>query len=168
MKDLGSFLKRTRIGNGVSLEEAADDMELSTTQLENIEIGNAKAFKDIYELREYVKNYAKYLGLDVNVVNDTFNDFLFEKTSKISLEDIKEAEKIAKSKSSKTGTKKKVKSPYTIVRRRKINLWPVLIWLGIVFLVVAISLIIVKNIDREPTRSSELQGIMEDYYEFTY
>ena len=95
MKDLGSYLKRTRISNGVSLEEAADDMELSVTQLENIESGNTRAFKDIYKLKEYVSIYAKYLGLDSNLVIDTFNDFLFEKTSKISISDIKEAQKKA-------------------------------------------------------------------------
>ena len=66
-------------------------MNISLTLLENIELGNTKAFKDIYELREYVKNYAKYLGLDPNMVNDSFNEFLFEKTSKISLEDISKA-----------------------------------------------------------------------------
>ena len=95
MKDLGSYLKRTRISNGVSLEEAAGDMELSIAQLENIEGGNTRAFKDIYKLKEYIKFYAKYLGLDPDVVMDTFNEFLFEKTSKISLEDIKEAQERA-------------------------------------------------------------------------
>ena len=161
MKELGSFLKRTRIKNGVSLEEAAEDMELSTLQLENIEMGNSKAFKDIYELREYVKSYAKYLGLDTNLVNDTFNEFLFEKTSKISLEDIKMAE----AKINEKKEKAKVKSPYTIARKKRINMWPILIWLGFVILVIAISLIIIENINKEPIRSSELKG---GSYEFTY
>ena len=161
MKELGSFLKRTRIKNGVSLEEAAEDMELSTLQLENIEIGNSKAFKDIYELREYVKSYAKYLGLDTNLVNDTFNEFLFEKTSKISLEDIRSAE----AKINEKKEKAKVKSPYTIARKKRINMWPILIWLGFVILVIAISLIIIENISKEPIRSSELKG---GSYEFTY
>lgn len=161
MKELGSFLKRTRIKNGVSLEEAAEDMELSTLQLENIEIGNSKAFKDIYELREYVKSYAKYLGLDTNLVNDTFNEFLFEKTSKISLEDIRNAE----AKMSEKKEKVKVRSPYTITRKKRINIWPILIWLGFVILVIAISLIIIENINKEPIRSSELKG---GSYEFTY
>ncbi len=89
MKELGSYLKRTRISNGVSLEEASADISLSVTQLENIEIGNTKAFKDIYELKDYIIIYAKYLGLNPDEVIDTFNEFLFEKTSKISLEDIR-------------------------------------------------------------------------------
>ena len=47
MKELGSYLRRTRIENGVNLEEAADDMNISVTQLENIESGNTRAFKDV-------------------------------------------------------------------------------------------------------------------------
>ena len=49
MKELGEYLKQTRIGNGVSITEACEDLELSTSQLENIESGNVKAFKDVYE-----------------------------------------------------------------------------------------------------------------------
>ena len=37
MKELGEYLKRTRISNGVSIAEAAEDLELSTSQIENIE-----------------------------------------------------------------------------------------------------------------------------------
>ena len=84
MKELGEYLRDTRLQNGVSIEEAAEDNELSSSQLENIENGNLRAFKDVYKLKEYVKNYAKYLGLDPNVVVEEFNDFLFEHTSKIS------------------------------------------------------------------------------------
>ena len=72
MKELGEYLKRTRISNGVSLTEACEDLEFSTSHLENIESGNVRAFKDVYELKEDIKVYAKYLGLDsekVIVVN---------------------------------------------------------------------------------------------------
>ena len=41
MKELGEYLKHTRIDNGVSMEEAAEDLGLSTSQLENIESGNS-------------------------------------------------------------------------------------------------------------------------------
>ena len=60
MKELGEYLKHTRISNGVSMEEAAEDLELSTSQLENIENGNVRAFKDVYSLKQYVRQYAKY------------------------------------------------------------------------------------------------------------
>ena len=108
MKELGEYLRDTRIQNGVSIEEAAEDNELSASQLENIENGNVKAFKDIYKLKDYVKGYAKYLGLDPNEVVEEFNDFLFEHTSKISLDDILEAKKKLEEKE-----EPKVRSPYT-------------------------------------------------------
>lgn len=88
MKELGEYLKHTRISNGVSME-AAEDLELSTSQLENIENGNVRAFKDVYGLKQYIYQYAKYLGLNPEKVVDEFNGFLFEHTSKISLDDIK-------------------------------------------------------------------------------
>ena len=58
MKELGEYLKKTRIGNGVSITEACEDLEFSTSHLENIESGNVKAFKDVYELRDSIKQYA--------------------------------------------------------------------------------------------------------------
>ncbi len=167
MKDLGSYLKKARIENGVSLEEAAGDMSISVTLLENIELGNTKAFKDMYELRETVKNYAKYLGLDINKVNDSFNDFLFEKTSKISLEDIEVALKKDEEKE-KEKEKKEIHSPYTVIHKRKFNIKPIIIYLAIVFIIVSMSLIIIKIVNKEPVRNSELRGSWEDYYEFTY
>ena len=91
MKELGEYFRTTRIKNGVSLEEAAEDLELSTSQLENIESGNERAFEDVYKLKGYVRSYAKYLGLKPDEITDEFNEFLFEKTSKISLVDTKEA-----------------------------------------------------------------------------
>ena len=106
MKELGAYLKETRINNGVDIEEAAADNNLSTSQLENIESGNVRAFKDVYKLKEYIRNYSKYLGLDPTEVADEFNDFLFEHTSKISLEDILEAKKKIEEKE-----ENKIKSP---------------------------------------------------------
>lgn len=166
MKDLGSYLKKTRIENGVSLEEAAEDMELSVAQLENIECGNTKAFKDVYKLRGYVKKYSKYLGLDPDKIIDEFNDFLFEHTSKISLSDIMEAKRKADMKEQE----KKVHSPYTLIKRRKINYFPVLIWFFIILIIITISYFVVKNIRKEPIRDTELKSdwTLEELYEFTY
>ena len=70
MKELGSYLRRTRIENGVNIEEAAQDMNISVTLLENIEDGNTRAFKDVYKLKQHIRFYAKYLGLDPEKVAD--------------------------------------------------------------------------------------------------
>ena len=93
MKELGQYLKETRINNGVSIDEAAQDLNIDGFLLESIEEGNTRAFKDVLSMKDKIKDYAKYLGLKPEEVIDEFNDFLFEKTSKISLKDIIDAEK---------------------------------------------------------------------------
>lgn len=52
MKELGEHLKETRIKHGVSLEEAASDLNVSTDLLENLESANTKAFKDVYDIKK--------------------------------------------------------------------------------------------------------------------
>ena len=120
MKEIGSFLRDTRINNGVSLEEAAEDLNISVIQLENIEDGNIRAFKDVFTLRELIKDYGKYLGIKTDDIIDEFNDFMFEHTSKISLDDILEARRLAKEKDESEN--QKVVSPYTYVKTSKIKL----------------------------------------------
>lgn len=153
MKELGEYLKRTRIGNGVSLTEACEDLDLSTSHLENIESGNVRAFKDVYELKESVKLYAKYLGLDPDKVVDEFNGFLFQHTSKISLDDIRAAQK----KKEEEEEQKRVKSPYTIEYKEKKDFWPIIyIVIGILLLILIIY-IVISNINKVPSRVDELK-----------
>lgn len=164
MKELGEYLKDTRISNGVSIEEAAEDNELSASQLENIENGNIKAFKDVYKLKEYMKNYAKYLGLDPAKVADEFNDFLFEHTSKISLDDI-----LAAKKSIEEKEEKKIQSPYTKEYKDKINYRPIIYSILVIIGMVAIVSIIFAIFNKKPIHNDVLSGInKEDIYEFTY
>ncbi|MBQ6539190.1 MAG: helix-turn-helix domain-containing protein [Bacilli bacterium] len=153
MKELGNYLKTARIKNGVSLTEVSEDLELSTTLLENIESGNVRAFKDVYELKEYIKRYAKYLGADLEKVNDQFNDFLFEKTSKISVEDIKQAQ-IEKDNTDN----KKIISPYTLMKKPKINFMPVIIFICIVLALFLIIYIIFTSVKKVPNITKELRG----------
>ena len=63
MKELGEYLKSARIKNGVSLTEVSEDLNLSTALLENIESGNVRAFKDIYELSLMISYLKKLLRL---------------------------------------------------------------------------------------------------------
>lgn len=172
MKEIGEFLKSSRISNGVSIEEAADDLNFSVTQIENIEDGNVRAFKDVYALRELVKEYGKYLGVETDSIVDEFNDFMFEHTSKISLDDILEARKLAKEK--ETEEKAKVVSPYTNIRTPKIRLdqirlKPLLISIGVIIGIIIAIFIWIQIQNKKETVSSELMGRkMEEVYEFTY
>lgn len=158
MKELGGYLKRTRISNGVSLTEACEDLDFSTTQLENIESGNIRAFKDVYELRDSIKSYAKYLGLDSDKIVDEFNVFLFQHTSRISLDDIRAAQK----RKEELLEEKRVKSPYTIEHKQKISLWPVFsIIIAFVF-VTLIVLVIVSNLNKPEDRIDELKSSVRE------
>ncbi len=162
MKELGEYLKQTRISNGVSIEEAAEDNNLSISQLENIESGNVRAFKDVYKLKEYIKAYSKYLGLDPNDVSDEFNEFLFEHTSKISLDDILQAKKQLEEKEDK-----KIKSPYTKEYKKSINYRPILYILAGLIIIGVIVYITIMIFNKEPVHSEVLCGSREENYEFT-
>ena len=91
MGDIGNELKTARLASSVSLEEAASDTEIPETALEQIEEGSIGSFKDIFKLKEYLKIYAKYLGLDQEKIIDDFNEYMFEYTSKIPVKDLERA-----------------------------------------------------------------------------
>lgn len=157
MKEIGEKLRENRKKNGVSLEEASNDLGLNVLELESLENGNYKAFKDVYDLKNTIKIYAKYLGLNEEKILDEFNDYLFEKTSRISLLDIKKI---------KEEVKKKVSSPYTNIKPSRYNFAPLVLALVILMfisLVIYIGLSLVRK-DELPDR--ELLGRMEDIYEF--
>ena len=137
MKEIGEFLKSARINNGVSLEEAAEDLNLSVNQLENIEDGNIRAFKDVFVLKDYIRRYSKYLGLDSDDIIDMFNNFMFEKTSKIPMEKIEEAAKETLLEEEKDN---RVASPYTKAVS-KIKTTPYIIALTIVSILMVCALI---------------------------
>ncbi len=132
MKEIGEKLKEERLSIGISIEEVAEDLKMRPTQIENIEDGKMEAFQDIFYLKYFIRDYSKYLGLDYEEMVDEFNEFLFDYTSKISLDDIKEAKK----KFDKKEKEKKIMSPYTLEQKRKINLIPLLIYITIVILVI--------------------------------
>ena len=165
MKELGEYLRNTRISNGVSIEEAAEDNELSASQLENIENGNIRAFKDVYKLKEYMKNYAKYLGLDPMKVTDEFNEFLFEHTSKISLDDILQAKK----KMDDEKQEKKIKSPYTKEYKEKFNYRPIIYMFLAILGVTILVYVIFSLLNKETVHNQVLSNsYKESIYEFTY
>ena len=120
MKEIGEALKEARENIGLSIEEVASDLKLRPSQIENIETGNIDAFKDVFYLKYFIRDYSKYLGLSYEDMIDEFNEYLFDYTSKISLDDIKKAKKKAERNQAKKD--KRIASPYTIERRKKINL----------------------------------------------
>lgn len=142
MKEIGETLKETRENIGISIEEAANDLKLRPSQIENIEAGNMDAFKDIFYLKYFIRDYAKYLGLKYEDLVDEFNEYLFDYTSKISLDDIKKAKRKLDNK--KKGEPKKIASPYTIEKRSQIVISPVFIYMIIIILLMIIAYFVVS------------------------
>lgn len=117
MKEIGEKLKEARESMGITIEEAATDLKIRASQIESIEDGDKDSFKDIFYLKMFIKNYSKYLGLDYDKMVEEFNEYLFDFTSKISIEDIKKAEKEQKKKDKKLKTVK-IASPYTVEKQQ--------------------------------------------------
>jgi len=131
LKEIGDKLREAREAIGIPLEEASTDLKISKEQLENLEKGNMDTFKDIINVKYLIRDYAKYLGLNKEDLVDDFNEYLFDYTSKISLEDIKEA------KEHKNKEENKIKSPYTTINeKKKINI-PLIIIVSILILSIA-------------------------------
>ncbi len=141
MKEIGLKLKLKREENGVSLEEAASDLKMRVSQLESIENGQKDAFKDIFSLKYFIRDYAKYLGLDGETILDDFNEYLFEQTSKISLEEIEEAKKEKEEREKNM----KILSPYTKTSKDKKRILIIVIILSFLILVGMISYIVIRN-----------------------
>ncbi len=138
MKEIGEELKEKRESMGVSLEEAASDIDYKASQLKAIEEGDFKDFKDKFLLKTIIVDYAKYLGLETEEIIDEFNDFVFESTSKIPLNEIaKASKKIEKMESGK------IASPYTNTETNRKNYvkYIVIGLLAILFLCAAIFVI---------------------------
>lgn len=147
LKEIGERLKETRESIGISIEEAAEDLKMRPSQIENIEAGNMEAFKDVFYLKYFIRDYSKYLGLDYEDMVDEFNEYLFDYTSKISIEDIKKAKKNALGK--RKEETKHIASPYTIERKRSFFIPPIVIYVGIGLLVLLIGYFIISNIERD-------------------
>ena len=132
MNDIGEALASTRESSGVSLEEASKDLDIKVEILENIEDGRVGAFKDIYELKDYIQAYAKYLGLDDIALIDEFNEYMFEYTSKIPVKKI-EKEIAAMNKEEKH--EEEIASPYT-KQKKKFSGWVYITMYIIIFILI--------------------------------
>lgn len=160
MKEIGEALKETRESIGISIEEAANDLKLKPSQIENIEAGNKDAFQDVFYLKYFIRDYSKYLGLDYEDMIDEFNEFLFDYTSKISLDDIKKAKKSVENKEAKE--KNKISSPYTKEPEKKKKYFPILIYVSIVFVIITCCYLIINNIgQKQNIKDNQAENIIK-------
>ncbi len=145
MNEIGELLRTTRENSGVSLEEASADLDIKQLILENIEDGNMGCFKDIFALKEDIRNYAKYLGLDSDKIIDDFNEYLFEVTSKIPTESIEKAMKEQQKEEAQL-QEDKIVSPYTASKKKTNSKLFILLYVLIALLVLLVVVWSVKQI----------------------
>ena len=131
IKDIGLKLKEKREENGVSIEEVAEDLKMRPSQIVSLEEGRKEDFKDVLFLKYFIRDYAKYLGLDGEELVDDFNEFLFDFTSKIPVEEIEKAKL-------NNVNKKEIVSPYTNVSSDK---RPLKIFIVVIILIVSLVLV---------------------------
>ena len=140
MKEIGEQFKEKREEIGITVEEVSNDLHRDVLVIENFENGNHKVFKDILDLKDMVKKYAKYLGIDDEKYLAELDDFLFEKTSKINADDIKER---LKEEQEKKKDEKKIHTPYTLEMKTKKNSTLVVIIL-IILMVLVLFYVLLK------------------------
>lgn len=135
MEEIAELLRTARQESGIEIKEASKDLEINELYLKNIEDGKIGSFKDIFELKEYLTEYSKYLGVDEEKINDYFNEYIFEYTSKIP---IKEIEKTIKNNSKDDDQEigDKIVSPYTVEKVKSKKLTYITIYLLILVMVI--------------------------------
>lgn len=144
MNEIGCLLKSARETSGVSLEEASADLKIRPAILNNIEDGNMGCFKDIFELKDYIREYSKYLGINPDKMVDDFNEYMFEATSKIPVKEIENQIK-EKNKMEATG-EIRIMSPYTDNKSRYKTKNYLLLYLLVIVLVALVIFWSVKQI----------------------
>ena len=159
MKELGEELSILRKNNGVSKEEASNDLGISEKELECLENGNFKVFKDVYELKRIILAYAKYLGLPEDKILDEFNDYLFEKTSKISKIDVLEMKKKEE--------EEKVSSPYTKAGKTRYDVAPVVLLIVLLLFISLIVYLVLSFLKKDEDVVVHLSGREVISYELT-
>ena len=142
MKEIGEKFKDTRENIGVNIEEVAEDLKVKPSQIENVENGDINAFQDVFLLKKFIQDYSKYLGLNYEDVVDEFNEYLFDYTSQISLEDIKNA----KSQEDSVKTSKRIISPYTMEVQKKNKVIPRMIIVTIIILLIIAGALFYKTV----------------------
>lgn len=149
MKEIGEKLKDAREAMGISVSEAAEDLKLEVSQIENLENGDMENFKDIYYLKYLIRDYSKYLGLDKEDLVNEFNEYLFDYTSKISLDDIKKAKELVKPEEDK------VKSPYTIEYKSKVPIFKCVAYGCLVLTLILILIFVIFEFTKKENDNTE-------------
>ena len=159
MKEIGESFKEARNSIGISKEEVIKDLEITESQLDNLEDGNINAFKDVFFLKDIVKKYAKYLNLDEDDIMDKFNDFMFGYTSRIPVDDILEQTREIQI-VERQNEDNKIVSPYTRKRKNN-NVKYIVIYVVSVIILIILILIIIKYVTDKQLQTQMINYLSE-------
>ena len=148
MKEIGESFREARETIGISKSEVIKDLNITESQLDNLEDGNINAFKDIFFLKETI-------NLDEDDIMDKFNDFMFGYTSRIPIEDILEQTREINV-LEKQNEVNRVASPYTKKSKKNNNLKYILIYLFSVIVLIILVILIVKFITDKQIEKKQL------------
>lgn len=141
--EAGRMLKTTRESSGVSLDEVSSDLGIPVLALEQIEDGSIGSFDDIYALKDMIIEYAKYLGVSIEIVVNKFNEYMFDYTSKIPMAEI---EKAVREKEKEKDEEDRIQSPYTKVYPKEKPLPYIIAGIVIIILVILAVIWSIKQI----------------------
>ena len=114
-------------------------------------------------MKYFIRDYSKYLGLKYEDMVNEFNEFLFDYTSKISIKDIKEAQKH----NVKKEEEKRIFSPYTVSTKKNYNFVP-LMYVLIVIIVFVIGYFVYNALGKNDKNDKPIEAIyIRRAYEFT-
>ena len=160
MKEIGESFKNARETIGISKEEVVKDLNITESQLDNLEDGNVNAFKDVFFLKDLIRKYSRYLNLDEESNIDKFNEFIFSYTSKIPVDEILEQTREINILESQNN-ENKIVSPYTMKKKKSINKYNVLFVIAVVVVVLIILFVIKYVTDKGIFKNSMNYKIVE-------
>lgn len=158
MNELGKKLSEKREELGISIEEVTEDLKLKPNQVEIIESGDIKSFKDVFYLKHILKEYAKYLGLSEDEIIDEFNEYFYTETSKIPIDEI---ERVSKQRQKEKSKEKRINSPYTLDNKKKSKMIPIIIGL-IIFILILLIIFIYIGINESNKYYNDLSYLEMD------
>ncbi len=106
-------------------------------------------------LKYFIRDYSKYLGLDYEDMIDDFNEFLFDYTSRISLDDIKKARKQVEN--SKKNQEKRVVSPYTYEKNEDNKSLSIVIYIIIICVISLCLFLIISKMNRSNNKTNTIE-----------
>ncbi|MEZ4518643.1 MAG: DUF4115 domain-containing protein [Chloroflexota bacterium] len=74
MDEIGQILREARENKGLSLDEVQATIRINTRYLEALETGDYDALPTPVHVRGFLRNYARYLGLDPQPLLDRYNN----------------------------------------------------------------------------------------------